>query len=129
MNSSLSASRSRIAGVFIALALMVGISVSAAQPASAANAWTTCITPYQKAWNATASKPNVSDLIFHIGFANCSAAAAKTADAAGNFDLYYHHYQTWRVHYAQAASSGGKVAIEAWAALAKQGISKGLKGL
>ncbi|MBF0721957.1 hypothetical protein [Sanguibacter inulinus] len=73
--------------------------------------------------NATSG--SVSDLIFHIGYANCAAQLANAN--SNNFDLYRHYYDTWRAHYAAASKSGGTVAIKAWKALSKQGISKGLK--
>lgn len=123
MNRKTGSLRQRFAGLVIAASIIGGGSVFAAQPAAAANAWSTCYSPYQKAMNATSG--NVSDLIWHIGFANCAAELANKN--SNNFDLYRHYYDTWRVHYAQAARSGGLVAEEAWKALNKQGIKRGLK--
>ncbi|WP_421740221.1 hypothetical protein [Cellulomonas sp.] len=120
--------RNRWAALVVGAALLIGAGVVTAAPATAAaNPWTTCITPYQKAMNATTG--NVSDLIFHIGMANCAAKLANQTDSVKNFDLYYHYYMLWRTHYAQASVVGGKVAIEAWAKLSKYGIKKGLTTL
>ncbi|MDC7120059.1 hypothetical protein OMK64_00740 [Cellulomonas fimi] len=119
--------RRRVTGVLVAGALVLGGSVATATSASAANAWTSCITPYQSAWNSTSGK--VSDLIFHIGFANCAAKLANQAWNAGDVDLYAHYYGVWRTHYAAASVVGGQVAIDAWAKLSRFGIKKGLSTL
>lgn len=129
MPSSTHVLRRRVAAVALTMALASGVGVATSTSASAAATYSACMAPYQRAYVAMQRSEKVSNLIFQIGSANCHAEFADKASARGDDTMWIHHYNKWRVHYANAAYVGGQIAIDAWKALAKQGIKKGLRGL